>query len=740
MDKLPTEVLAEIVELLRDDRRDLLSVSYTNRKLHAIANDIIYSHYELYYHYTSLFIRALASNPNLQRCVQHIKWNSPIHDEGAFEFPRWITEAEFDQIKEKVGFPFPATWPRHATFLTGKLVEVNNWMRLRTERDLYLSTFMLFTPNVKELCISTKRWGSESMWFVQSLVGKIGTNLQKVILDGGANVVNLLPLFLLPKMKTLIMSDLLAPTLHEDAELEAINLVWARLEKEGSNLEHLEISHTTTDIFDLARLLKSLKNLKLLDYEFSGGGGSIKKHNRDVQTLFEAIGSHCASLNNMAIDDDRLVMNPGALEQLRGLENVETFQMTTSIFYEKVHCRSVTKEFLAESLQRNLGNLPKHLKNLRISTKTGYHDVTETFFDVLLTLGSAIKTLLPDLGTITFFGWHPQLGTFPCQTRIAALQSAFAQVGVRIVSEHDTIGDSERWYTKTRVGASSKIEEDYVWVHLLEDFEGEGENPWVARFGSSYRGDELNGDVWDSDEEDDNQEEGDDNEEEEDDNEDGEDSDGDDWEDEDDDDETPNPSAGGRPLNMQDIMEEMGILAAQGRMPGMPGMQPTNDDDEEDGDDGEEGSNTQFGPGRPLTMQDIENEMRIMMGQGLILNLPGMPGYRPEGGDAENEEEDDDEEEEEEGSNDSDAEQDEDASNNDNDNDNDPPPAMEPLPSASNLTLQEIEEKMKTMMAQERMFKLPGMPHFNPEDQYDSEEEEEEEEDEDDGFNYRWTV
>ena len=96
------------------------------------------------------------------------------------------------------------------------------------------------------------------MWFVQSLVGKIGTNLQKVILDGGANVVNLLPLFLLPKMKTLLMSDLLETSLHEDAELVAINLVWARLEKERSNLEHFEISHTTTDILDLARLLKSL--------------------------------------------------------------------------------------------------------------------------------------------------------------------------------------------------------------------------------------------------------------------------------------------------------------------------------------------------------------------------------------------------------------------------------------------------------------------------------------------------
>ncbi|KAI4912029.1 hypothetical protein J4E90_006849 [Alternaria incomplexa] len=242
-------------------------------------------------------------------------------------------------------------------------------------------------------------------------------------------------------------------------------------------------------------------------------------------------------------------------------------------------------------------------------------------------------------------------------------------------------------------------------------------------------GDELNGDVWDSDEEeeggDDDEEEVDGDDDGDDDNGDGEDSNGDEWEDEEDDDETPNPSAGGRPLNMQDIMEEMGILAAQGRMPGMPGMQPTDDDNEGDGDDGEEGSNTEFGPGRPLTMQDMENEMRIMMGQGLILNLPGMPGYRPEGGDEEHEEEDNDEDGEE-GSNDSDAEQNEDDSHNNNDDNDDPPPALKPLPSASHLTLQEIEEKMRTMMAQERMFKLPSMPHFNPEDQYDSEEEEDE--------------
>ena len=39
------------------------------------------------------------------------------------------------------------------------------------------------------------------------------------------------------------------------------------------------------------------------------------------------------------------------------------------------------------------------------------------------------------------------------------------------------MGESERWYTKARVGASNKIEEDYVWVQFLSDFEGEGGEP-----------------------------------------------------------------------------------------------------------------------------------------------------------------------------------------------------------------------------------------------------------------------
>lgn len=103
MDKLPTEVLVEIVDLLRDDYSDLWSISYTNKKLHAIANNILYSRCVLDRQDVALFIRALASNPNLQRCVRHILWNSPIHCSGAFEFPHRITEAEFQQISEKVG-------------------------------------------------------------------------------------------------------------------------------------------------------------------------------------------------------------------------------------------------------------------------------------------------------------------------------------------------------------------------------------------------------------------------------------------------------------------------------------------------------------------------------------------------------------------------------------------------------------------------------------------------------------
>jgi hypothetical protein len=612
MDTLPTEILCDIINRVStEDSGAVLSLSKTNRRLHLIANEVIYkgNFLDIGDYDPGLFIRALASSPKLQRCVEFVDWNEMcdgIHD---FSFPAALTAAEFQHISEIVGFDLPAQPGGKKMSMGEKVNRLNEWLAGRKEEDdRYLTTFLLFTPRVKSLEVETQPEWSTGMWLKQSLESKICTNLRNVYLSS-VRILNILPLFLLPTMRSVVIWALShAPQeSQKDAESKAIDAAWERLEREGSNVERLELESVETDMLDLARVLRSFKSLTHFGYTFDDyGRHRTEGCNEHVQTLLETIGTHRESLRELRIDEDRLATNQGALKELRGLDKVESLQMFTPVFYANRETHDDTLEVLAESLPRNLGNLPKHLKHLRLSAIEDYWDITEHLLDVLLTLAPIIKTILPDLENITFFGWHPQLGTFPCQTRIAALQSAFAPSGVEIVSEHDIIGFANEMYKEFSVGASTKIEEDYDWVQILtgdDHYNDDPYCPWLNTFGSFRKGNELpdtyghvadeseygtsvadflaeraqvleERSTWpatvgeEDDEEDDDEEDDSDSDDDEEDDGDEDESDEDDLGGSGDEDDappgpTPDPNAPRR-LNMQDIVDEMRILAARG--------------------------------------------------------------------------------------------------------------------------------------------------------------------------------
>jgi hypothetical protein len=463
MDTLPDELVLEIINHLFLDfswqPKPVWNISLTNKRLHRLANELLYRYYSYRIKKPGLFIRALASSPNLERCVQGVDWG--YNSSGAVQFPEALTAAEFRHISERVGFG--KVEERKSKGRT-RIQKLNAWLANRG-REEDISTLLLFTRKIKELSIAdTEAWDNKAVWFKPALDSRILSNLQEATLDGGLRIGNVLPLFLLPSMRTLRLFHV---EIHRDVhgvgaryEWEANNAFWKRLEKEGSSLEHLDLPRVGADTLDLTRVLGSFQGLKKMEIAFQGHG--LGRDEVNVRTLLRAIAHHRGSLTSLNIDDHRLEQDPDALGELSVLEHLESLEMQPSIFSEN-------------SLQRDFENLPKHLKHLHIPATEDYADLTEPLLDALLTMAPIINTILPNLERITLFDWHPQRGTFPCQRRIAALQSGFAKAGVELVSTHATgPGDasSDRWFEESRVTASTEVEEGWVWVHLREPEEG----------------------------------------------------------------------------------------------------------------------------------------------------------------------------------------------------------------------------------------------------------------------------
>jgi hypothetical protein len=79
--------------------------------------------------------------------------------------------------------------------------------------------------------------------------------------------------------------------------------------------------------------------------------------------------------------------------------------------------------------------------------------------EVLLKIAPTTHTILPALQKFATVGWHPFLAMFPCQTKRAALQEAFAKGGITYVSQphlEDEVRDD--------IYCLDYVERDWVWV------------------------------------------------------------------------------------------------------------------------------------------------------------------------------------------------------------------------------------------------------------------------------------
>lgn len=462
MDNLPNELLLEIFsQLSLDGKLNVLPVSLVNRRFHGLANELLYSSYSLAQVDPALFIRAIASSPNLGKCVQDVDWdcrsrnNYALVTSDAFHFNEDFATAEGRYIKEILG--------AHGSL---HMRDVNKLLN-DLGAESYLPAFLSFTPRVSTLNVAVPSlWDRHMYWFKPGLDSQMFTNLHKARIVGPMHIRNLLPLFLVPSLRTLTLENAVYDrnSVRSGVQYEwsTNSKVFERLQREGSWVENFHLPNCFEPVSEVTWLMETFHNLKT--FEIQQLGGCTSDPSADLQTLIQALARQHESLTSLSIAAYHRTLDPSILEPLKVLTHVESLSFDLSPETEEAErniCLELSSDFS--------GCLPRNVKHLRLIA----NDLTSEemllgpssgFIDALLAFSHTVKVVFPDLRTLAVDEWDPLLGSFACQTQIKVLQQAFAGKGVELLARpslHSIYADDE-------YGTNFEdVEEGWVWVKWI---------------------------------------------------------------------------------------------------------------------------------------------------------------------------------------------------------------------------------------------------------------------------------
>jgi hypothetical protein len=460
MEALPNELILEIFAYLsKTDVCDLLNISLTNRRLYRLAKELIYRTFSWDHGDPALFIRALAASPGLEECVHDVNWDNrrwnsyKLVTSDAFQFGEDFTPAERQYIEGKLGFG-------SSLGMTG----LNRRFGFLGEHS-YLDTFLLFIPKLKtiEIAIPTK-WDHHAIWFKQALDSQVFAQLNKAHIIGPMRIQNVLPLFLVPSLRSLKLSNVMA---DRNLVRPGVRFEWKRnheffqrLEREGSSVEHFQFHGNFIYSVDIVPILKAFRDLKTFSYET---GSSVMFS--EIPSMLQGITHQYSSLTSVSLKNCCTGEDLTKLELLKDLEHLKVLELDITETWDGI--------IGPEELGTFLRHLPGQLEELNLQVLDGDGEdnaPTTHFIHALKAVAPTINSVLPALKKLVISGWDPLLGTFTCQTQVKALQLGFAKAGVELVSRPDTPnhmpGDDDG-YREMSLYALDYVEEDWAWVQWI---------------------------------------------------------------------------------------------------------------------------------------------------------------------------------------------------------------------------------------------------------------------------------
>ncbi|XP_014561298.1 hypothetical protein COCVIDRAFT_86758 [Bipolaris victoriae FI3] len=471
MEALPNELLLEIIKhLFLEAFSTALNIGLVNRRLHHLTNELLYSTYSLNRGNPALLIRTLASWPAHARRIKSLEWDCrPAHNNSlvtsdAFPFPGDLAPMERCNIAKALCSKNP--------YETDDL----NSVLMDAGTDAYLNLFLSFAPDVCNIRIAIpSKWSYYRIWFTPALDLRILSNLNKAYIAGPMRIRNVVPLFLLPSLRSLTLDHVA----HDRNRVLPGTFKWyqydaaiQRLRKERSWVESFHLQKCSTDTVEIAQLMSLFGHLKTFEFEFTGHDKD--EANTTITHFVHSIANQSNSLTSLFLKDFRLALDPTALKGLGKFEHMDFFLLDMTMM-----CGSYLQNTTVESLSSVLQHLPKRLQHLHLIANDPDGDELKpstAFTEALHAIAPIMKSILPALHTIKIVDWDPLLGTFTCQTQVKAIQLAFAEIGVDflwqpldIVIKESNENDIITWEGK---------EEGWVWIQWVNSDElwNEGRN------------------------------------------------------------------------------------------------------------------------------------------------------------------------------------------------------------------------------------------------------------------------
>ena len=282
----------------------ILNLCRTNRRFNRLAIPYLYREFSFsLVENPELFVNVIARSPELADYVHHVGWSiNPSHYNtraNEFVLPQKLKEMESPHPRE-----------------LGRVLQEE---KLDWHHDQYLAGFLMLTPNVASLSVIDTfpfKGDHPRSWMetIRLCVPHTFHHLRSVTVDGYRSVLGIVPLFLLPSMRTLRIVDV---TERARPDPEHTNfLVSQGVYRQRvnalvgvSNIETLQLARCCLDSRLVEWLLTLCAALKVFQHDFhhlQNYGNEDRPETAHIELCYDKIAKglerHVASLEYLELD------------------------------------------------------------------------------------------------------------------------------------------------------------------------------------------------------------------------------------------------------------------------------------------------------------------------------------------------------------------------------------------------------------------------------------------------------
>ncbi|KAL1606544.1 hypothetical protein SLS60_003949 [Paraconiothyrium brasiliense] len=470
--KLPDELLLEILNYIDHfaypwRTNSLYGLTLAGRRLHALAKPYLYSNFSFYAGVPYLFLRTISLNPDLASQVKVICWDYDTSAAELFVYKPGV-------LAVKQGFQLDDACDKledraaHGNLVARHLVDGLKLGRLYLGDLRALEVLLMFTPNVEHLEVAeTYRWDDHHYWFTPILcIPNDFSQLVSATLQGPMRSENVVGLMLLPSMRRLELTQVIEMRQEQDRTLQWQDPSADKLFSKGffnqrsSNLEHLHLLDSYTQLHDIMQIVRTTRNLKSFVYEHIVNELSQQHLDMPYDNLTQLLESQQDTLISISISAKHSrdpIPLPAPWEDKNVIfKTVQDFPNLTHLEVSYPCAQSRQWPYRAPKWEE----LPPNLEHLTVDY-LGAHEyiedsrrTAELEQDLEELAVRKRRGALPNLRSVAFENWHPYYGSFP---RDVSIGNVLRNVGVQLIS------------IPAKIGSTTHIMEDIGWVELQSE-------------------------------------------------------------------------------------------------------------------------------------------------------------------------------------------------------------------------------------------------------------------------------